>query len=109
MSELFGPVQDLLNRVRARWRRLVLLESVARAALACAGVIATALVLTHWTSRSPVALAVIGAAALVGSVSAIGWGIWPAKRAPGDRALARFIEEHDPSLDERLVSAVDVH
>ena len=108
MSEQFGPIQQLLDRVRARWRRLVLLDITTRAAVAGAGVIGTALALSYWTSRAPVALAVIGLLALVAGVVALTWAAWPARQVPSDRKVARFIEERDPSLDERLVSAVDV-
>ena len=108
MSEQFGPIQQLLDRVRARWRRLVLLDITTRAAVAAAGVIGTALALSYWTSRAPVALAVIGVLALVAGVAAVTWAVWPARQVPSDRNVARFIEERDPSLDERLVSAVDV-
>src|SRR5262249_18148090 len=34
--------------------------------------------------------------------------LWPLRRAPQDANVARFIEERAPSLDDRLVSAVDV-
>src|SRR4051812_38120985 len=109
MTEQFRPVQELLDRVRTRWRRLVLFDGVVRGALASAAVIAVALTLTHWTSRAPVALAVIGAAALAGVLASVAWGLWPIRRVPTDRAVARFIEERDSSLDERLVSAVNVN
>ena len=108
MNEQFGPIQQLLDRVRARWRSLVLLDVTTRAAVAGAGVIATALVLSYWTSRAPVALAVIGLLALVAGVATLIWAAWPARQVPSDRKVARFIEERDPSLDERLVSAVNV-
>jgi hypothetical protein len=109
MSEQFRAVQDLLDRVRARWRRAALLLALVRAASGVACVIALALVLSHWTSRSPVALAVTGAVSVAIAAAATVWGLWPVRHVPCDRATARFIEERVPSLDERLVSAVDVH
>lgn len=107
MSE-FGPIQELINRVRARWRRLVLLDAAMRGALAVALIVGLALAITIWTSRAPVALAVLGAFALVAAIAAVVWAAWPARHTPSDRIVARFIEEQTPSLDERLVSAVDV-
>ena len=108
MSEQFGPIQELIDRVRARWRRLVLLDAATRGALAVALIVGVTLALTIWTSRAPVALAVLGASALAAVIGALVWAAWPARRVPSDRMVARFIEERTPSLDERLVSAVDV-
>jgi hypothetical protein len=108
MSEQFGPIRELLDRVRARWRRLVLLHVAARAALGVALVVAVALLLAQWMSRGPIALASLGIAALVFILAALTWAIWPARHVPSDRSVARFIEEREPALDERLVSAVDV-
>jgi hypothetical protein len=108
MSEQFGPVRDLLNRVPTRWRRLVLLQATTRGALAGAAVVGLALLASQWLSRAPMSLAVVGIAALAGVFAALIWGLWPARHRPSDRSVARFIEERDPSLDERLLSAVDV-
>ena len=40
--------------------------------------------------------------------SAVAWGLWPLREVPSDGRVARFIEEADPSLDDRLVSAIHV-
>ena len=108
MSEHFGPIQELIDRVRSRWRRLVLLDAAMRGAVAVALIVGVTLALSLWTSRSPVALAVLGASALAAVIGALLWAAWPARSIPSDRMVARFIEERTPSLDERLVSAVDV-
>src|SRR6266487_2604704 len=42
------------------------------------------------------------------AAAALGRAWWPLRRAPGDIQVARFIEERAPSLEDRLVSAVDV-
>ena len=108
MSEPFGPIQELLDRVRARWRRLVLLEVTTRGALAGTVVVGFAFALSFWMSRAPLALAVVGAVASVAGLAALVWAAWPARHVPSDRSVARYIEERAPALDERLVSAVDV-
>ncbi|MFN7914932.1 MAG: DUF4175 family protein [Vicinamibacterales bacterium] len=108
MNEQFGPIQDLLNRVRARWRRLVLLEVTTRAALAGTAVIGLALVVSRWLGHAPVALAVLALTAFCAGLAAFVWAVWPTRHIPSDRSVARYIEERSPSLDERLVSAVDV-
>ena len=108
MRESFGPIQELLDRVRARWRRLVLLEVTTRGALAGTVIVGFAFVLSFWLSRAPLALAVVGAVASEAGLAALVWAAWPARQVPSDRSVARYIEERAPALDERLVSAVDV-
>ncbi len=108
MSEQFGPIQELLDRVRARWRRLVLLDVTTRGALAGTVIVGCAFVLSFWMSRAPLALAVVGAVASLAGFIALVWAAWPARHVPSERSVARYIEERAPALDERLVSAVDV-
>src|ERR1700674_2365553 len=101
-------IRELLDHVRSRWQRLSAFRATVRAALAASGVLAVALVLTFWTTRSPMALAALGVAATALAIAALVWGLWPVRRAPSDTQLARFIEESEPSLDDRLASAVDL-
>src|ERR1700680_5112940 len=101
-------IRELLDRVRSRWQRLSAFRATVRGALAASAVLAVALVLTIWTTRSPMALAALGVAATVLAIAALVWGLWPVRRAPSDTQLARFIEEKEPSLDDRLASAVDL-
>src|SRR6266852_5384143 len=101
-------IRELLDRVRSRWQRLSACRATVRAALAASGVLAFALVLTFWTTRSPMALAALGVAATALAAAALVWGLWPVRRAPSDTQLARFIEESVPALDDRLASAVDL-
>ncbi len=104
MSDL-QPIRDLIARVRRRWRLLTLLQSSARAALALAAVTAVALLAAGWIGPVPALLVVVILIAVAGGAAAIGWGLWPARAAPSDTRVARFIEERDESLDDRLVSA----
>ena len=46
------------------------------------------------------------ALSLIAAVSSLVWAVWPARRVPSNRRIARFIEERHASLDERLVSAL---
>src|SRR5581483_1905420 len=78
-------------------------------ALAVAVVIGVALGAARLAGgRSPWALALVGFAALAACLAAIVRGAWRLRQVPGDRQVARFIEERAPSLDDRLASAVDV-
>ena len=99
------PVRQLIDRVRARWRRLVLLQSATRAGLALAFVLALALVVAALTTRAPLLLAIMTAIAALAAAAAVAWAFWPARDVPSDARVARFVEEHEDSLDDRLVSA----
>ena len=108
MEQHHRQIRVLLARVRGRWRRLIAFQAAARASLAVSGVLVVALFLTYWTTRAPTALAAIALTALAFAAGALVWGLWPAREIPSDQRVARFIEETEPSLDDRLASAVDL-
>ena len=78
---------------------------MSRSPMRLAAIVAT---IAYWTSTQPAALAALAVAAIVLAMVASVWGFWPIRRQPTDIQVARFIEESDPSLDDRLVSAVDL-
>src|SRR3970040_1480905 len=98
MQSQSAQIRELLDRVRARWRRVSLFRAIVRAALAAAAVLAVALFFALWTSRAPAMLAALGVLAVLLSVAAVVWGLWPIGRAPSDAQVARFIEEREPAL-----------
>jgi hypothetical protein len=107
MSDL-DPVLLLIQRVRALWRRLVLLQSTTRAALALAAVVGCVLVAAAWTTGAPLLLAGLLVAAALTAAAAVAWAFWPSWDVPSDARVARFVEEREPSLDDRLVSAAEL-
>jgi len=107
MNPQYDTIRALLANVRARWRRLTLLHGVVRAALAATIALGVLFMLTRWTAGAPGLLAALGLAALAAIVGGVVWGFRSAHQAPSDRQIARFIEEQVPSLDDRLVTAVD--
>src|SRR5262245_13808539 len=108
MTEHYQPIADLLRHVRARWRRLVLLRAVARAALAVSAVLGVAMLTARILPLSPLALMLLGSVGLVTMCLASVWSLLPALDKPSDMRLARFIEERVDGLEQRLVSAVDL-
>ena len=96
------------RRVRARWRTLCALQALLRGALIAAAVIGVAVVASRWTTGAPVVLMLLAAAALILAGGALAWCLAPLRRVPADGKVARYIEERTPSLDDRLVTAVDV-
>ena len=111
MLHHYEQIRELLHRVRSRWKTRSIYLAVVRASLAASAVLGVALILAHggrWAGSSPIALAAAGFVALGLVVAAIVWGVAPLRHMPSDARLARFIEERTPSLDDRLVSAVDL-
>jgi Domain of unknown function (DUF4175) len=104
----YETIRQLIDRVRRRWRTQQAFEAIARASLAAILVVGIALTAALGTAGKPGALATIGIAAVVLTLAVVVWGLLPLRRVPGDRQVARFIEERAPELDDRLVSAVDV-
>ena len=104
----YEAIRDLIRRARARWLALSVFHAAIRGALAAAAVLLVAVLAVRVGHPAPVALAAIGAAACVIAVAAIAWATAPLRFRPSDLRVARFIEERAPSLDDRLVTAVDV-
>jgi uncharacterized protein DUF4175 len=104
----YDAIRLVLRRVRSRWRTRCVCQASVRAALAASAVLGVALIVARWIDRAPIALAFVGAAAVLLVAAAVVWGCSPLRGIPTEQRVARFIEEHDPSLGDRLVSAVDV-
>src|SRR5438128_2510395 len=100
----YDEIRQLIDRVRLRWRALVALRALGRGVLVATVVIGAALIGSRWTGGAPIALIVLAAAAAVGAAGAAAWCLAPLRRVPGDRQVARYIEERAASLDDRLVT-----
>src|SRR5262245_42031897 len=108
MTEQYQPIARLLERVRVRWRRLVVFRATTRAALLGAVTLLVFGLAASLTARAPFALAALGILAVLFVVASVVWGLHPIRESPSDARIARFIEERKTELDERLVSAVSV-
>jgi uncharacterized protein DUF4175 len=104
----YNEIRELIDRVRTRWRTLRAFDAILRAAVTAAVVIGAALFVTRWAEGRPGLLVAVAAAALVLAVIGVVRALWPLRQVPGDRQVARYIEERTPALDDRLVTAVDV-
>src|SRR5689334_15772781 len=102
MPSHLEAIADLIRRVRARWLALVLMQVARRGALAAAAVLVAALIVSQWSARAPIALALTGAFAVALVAAAAVWSLRPLGDRPSDVRVARFIEERAPSLDDRL-------
>jgi hypothetical protein len=111
MDIQYEPIRRLLATVRARHRAIARGHAIARASLLAAGVIGFSVAAASVASiavRSPLALAVIAAVAIMLAVVSVVWALLPLRERPSDLRVARFVEERVPSLDDRLATAVDV-
>src|SRR5262245_30356651 len=106
--EHYNDIRDVIARVRARWRTLHAFRAIVRAALLTTAVLAVALLASRWTTGLPAALVVLAAVTIVAVAGVVFWALMPIGRSPTDLQVARFIEERTPTLDDRLVTAVDV-
>src|SRR5262245_57943656 len=106
--EQHETVRQLIDCVRARWRRLQACRAIVRAALAAVVVLAAALTAIVWAGGAPALLTGIVLVALGLTIGVVAWGLLPMRVRPTDRQVARFIEERAPALEDRLVTAVDV-
>jgi hypothetical protein len=106
--DAFRPIVDLLGRVRARWQAIRVLRATCRAAIAVSIVLTVSLIVVVWMARSPLVLGSMGLLFLLLAAGAMFWALAPFRGRPTDAQLARFIEEHAPSLDDRLATAVDL-
>ena len=104
----YETIRELIDRVRARWRALCAMRAFVRGALIAAAVLGLAVLASRWTIGAPVVLMLVAAAAVLTAVAALTWCLAPLRHVPADGKVARFIEERAPSLDDRLVTAVDV-
>src|SRR5215471_5010095 len=103
-AELIAIIHD----VRKRWRRKVALRGGAMAA----GLVAAALVLSavvlQWLRFTPESI--LGfriALALVVAIVAWALLIRPQMRRVTDEQVALYLEEHEPSLQATIISAID--
>ena len=53
-------------------------------------------------------MAVLAAVAAGASAGSAAWILWPLRRRPSDRQVARYVEERCPELQDRLASAIDL-
>ena len=98
----------IISEVRSRWRFKLLMRGVV-----CMAGIAFALFLLaasglEWARFSPASV-LAGRVGIVGVLAACAWWflVRPLRRQVSDEQVAMYLEEHEPSLQETLISAVE--
>jgi hypothetical protein len=107
MNQRLLELQSVLSNVRRRWTQRALLRAWTLGAIAAAAVLLAGLGAVLIVAREGFSLLFTVTVVAVGALFALGRALWPLRRKPTDRQLARFIEERSPDLDDVLVTAVD--
>ena len=103
-----AEIAALLRSVRRRWMAARLLRGLARAASAAALALAAVLAVDLLLAPSDLVMALVATDLAGAAVVFAVWILWPLRRAPSDRQVARYVEERCPQLQDRLASAVDL-
>jgi hypothetical protein len=109
MREHYTELSALLRTVRNRWRAVTALRAWSIAAVAVAVVLALARTTHAVLAPDGPALVILWVCAALAGLACLAWMIVPLRRIPGDRQVARFVEECCPELEDTLVTAVAEH
>ena len=100
-----GEIRTFLRAVRRRWRTVATLRGLARTVGAGAAALAFVLVLDRFAAPADLLLLAATGAVLLAAAAFAFRALWPLRRPPGDRQVARYVEERCPELEDRLASA----
>ena len=98
----------LLTRVRRRWMTTASMGAGARAALGACAIILAAIAADYLLEPADLPMLLLLGGAGLAVVMFAAWALWPLRRVPTDRQVARFVEEHCPELEDRVASATEV-
>ena len=101
-------LRAILTRVRRRWIASVTLRAGTRAAVGAGVIIVAAVMIDRLWVPSDLPLLGLASVALLGSAAFVGWIVWPLRRLPSRRQVARFVEERAPELEDRVASAAEL-
>ncbi len=103
-----SDLNQVINEVRSRWRLKLALRGVARSvgvAVVLFVVAAYGMEWVRFTAYSIIAARILMASAII--VAIFYFLVRPLRRRVTDEQVALYLEEHEPSLQARLVSAVE--
>jgi len=107
-SSTSSDITRIVTDVRKRWRLKLVLRGVARVVGVAVALFVVAAYGMEWARFSPAAIItarILLASAVAASV--LMFLVRPLKRRVTDEQVALYLEEHEPSLQARLVSAVE--
>ncbi len=99
---------DIIAEVRNRWRLKLAMRGAARVAAFALVLLLAAAFAIEWARFSSASIIAARIAIPVALLAAIGWFVVrPLLRRVSDEQVALYLEEHDPSLQATLLSAVE--
>ncbi|MEW5978089.1 MAG: DUF4175 family protein [Acidobacteriota bacterium] len=109
MDREYQRLKEQISEVRQRFRWIVLAKGMLVTLTgSLAGLVLAVILVDHW-NYSDAAITFGRMASLVLAIALLAWFVVrPLLRKVGDVQIARYIEERNPSLQERLVSAVEM-
>jgi hypothetical protein len=105
-------LRSLIDQVRRRWRRGVVVRTIAVATAAAAAPIFAGALLDYLLRPHGLALVALGAASMSTALTVAAVAIWRMPARPSDGKVARFVEEQSAALTggelhDSLASAID--
>ena len=101
-------LRALLTQVRRRWMTARSTRAAARAAVVALALLLLVLAIDRFLQPPDVPMVALAVVALAIAAAYAARTLWPLHRVPGDRQVARFIEERCPDLEDRLANAAEV-
>ncbi len=108
MSRQQVELQAFLARVRRRWTVTATLRAGASAAAGGGAIVLAAVIVDRVWLPSDLPLIVLALTASLAATAYAAWVLWPLRRLPTVRQVARFVEEQVPELEDRLASAAEL-
>src|SRR5262245_12555401 len=107
MTERPVELEAILSDIRRRLTQRLMLRAWTLGAAAAATVTAAGFTAAFLIASEGIPLVFTAVVVAALSTFALARALWPLRRRPTDGQLARFIEEHEPALDDVVVTAVD--
>src|SRR4051812_11461816 len=99
---------DIIQQARSRWRMKLALRGVVRVAAIAVVLLLVAAYGLDWARFTATSILVARVALVVTLLAAVAWFlVKPLRRKVTDEQVALYLEEHEPSLQATLLSAVE--
>ena len=107
MTNRPSDLSTILADVRRRWTLRSLLRAWTGGVLAAAVITLAGFGAVSLVAGDGLPLVATAALVVILALLTLGYALWPYRRQPSDRQIARFIEERATDLDDVVVTAVD--
>src|SRR5688572_21459595 len=103
-----GTLLDIIQQARSRWRMKLALRGVLRVVAIALALLLVAAYGLDWARFTATSILVARVGLFVALLAAVAWFlVLPLRRKVTDEQVALYLEEHEPSLQATLLSAVE--